>query len=212
MWPDSVETDELLRQARRGDAEAVGRLIERHRDALRKAVRARLDPAIRPRVDASDIVQEAMLEASRRLTDYLREPSMPFQLWLRQIARDRLIDAHRRHRTAEKRTVDRERPLAAPEFFQRSSIDLAADLRDHELTPAAAAIRRELECRFRAALEQLDDDDREVLVMRYFEQLSNQEVAVALGLSEPAAGMRHLRAIRRLRAVLGETPSQAGLT
>ena len=77
------------------------------------------------------------------------------------------------------------------------------------LTPAAAAMRHELEERFRSVLEQLNDEDREILLMRHFEQLTNQEVAQALGLSEPAAGMRHLRALRRLRAALGEPGSQA---
>jgi RNA polymerase sigma-70 factor (ECF subfamily) len=163
------------------------------------------------RVDASDIVQEVMMEASRRLPEYLKKPVMPFHLWLRQIASDRVIDAHRRHQVAERRAIDREQPIEVAAFLDRSSIELAADLRDHELTPAAAAIRQELERRFHAALEHLDAEDREILIMRYFEALSNQEVARTLGVSEPAAGMRHLRALRRLRALLGETPSQAGI-
>lgn len=211
MWPDSIETGDLLAAARHGDAEAVNRLLDRHREPLRRAVGLRLDRTIARRVDASDIVQDVMLEANRRLPDYLRDPRLPFHLWLRQIARDHLIDAHRRHRLAERRTIDREKSIDAPAFLDRSSIDLAADLRDHELTPAAAAIRQELERRFHAVLEQLDAEDREILIMRYFEQLSNQEVAQALGLSEAAAGMRHLRALRRMRARLGESPSQAGL-
>jgi RNA polymerase sigma-70 factor (ECF subfamily) len=150
------------------------------------------------------------LEASRRLPDYLRNPALPFHLWLRQIARDHLIDAHRRHRKAQRRSLDREQPIAAAAYLDRSSIALAAELRDQGLTPAAEALRQELQRRFLAALEQLDGDDREVVLMRHFEQLSNQDVAQALGLSEPAAGMRHLRAIRRLRAVLAEPPSQKG--
>jgi RNA polymerase sigma-70 factor (ECF subfamily) len=133
---------------------------------------------------------------------------MPFHLWLRQIARDRLIDAHRRHHAAERRTVRREQPIAPQPFSDRSSIELAADVRDRELTPAAAAMRQELTRRFQAAIGQLDDEDREIVLMRYFEQLSNQESAQVLGLSEPAAGMRHLRALRRLRTLLGEGPSQ----
>ena len=211
MWPDPNLTQELLKQAERGDSDAVGRLLERHRQPLRRVIHLRLDRAIQRRVDASDIVQEVMLEASRRLPEYLKNPAMPFHLWLRQMARDRLIDAHRRHQVAERRAIDREQPIKVAGFLDRSSIELAADLRDRELTPAAAAMRQELERRFHAVLGQLDDDDREILIMRYFEQLSNQEVAQAVGLSEAAAGMRHLRALRRLRALLGETPSQAGL-
>lgn len=211
MWPDPNQTRELLKQAERGDGEAVGQLLERHRESLRRVIHLRLDRAIQRRVDASDIVQEVLLEASRRLPEYLKSPAIPFHLWLRQMARDRLIDAHRRHQVAERRAIDREQPIELAVFMDRSSIELAANLRDHELTPAAAAIRQELERRFHTVLAQLDEEDREILIMRYFEQLSNQEVAHALGLSEPAAGMRHLRALRRLRALLGETPSQAGL-
>lgn len=209
MWPDSVETQELLRRAATDDPEALDRLLTRHRAGLRRMVQLRMDPVLARRIDASDIVQDVLLKASRRLADYLRDPAVPFDLWLRGLARDHLIDEHRRHRLAARRSLDRERPLTAPAFADRSSLDLAADLRDRELTPAAAALRHELQHRFRSALEELDETDREILLMRHFEHLSNQEAARALGLSEPAAGMRHLRALRRLRAVLGETPSQA---
>ena len=169
----------------------------------------RLDHALERRVDASDVVQDVLIEASRRLGDYLRNPAMPFHLWLRQIARDRMIDEHRRHRVAARRSLDRERSLAAPEYADRSGFDLADGLRDPALTPAAASLRRELEWRFRIALDDMDEADREILLMRHFEGLTNSEVAKALDLSEPAAGMRHLRALRRLRERLGEAPSSA---
>lgn len=202
MWPDSDETQQLLKQAVEGDRQAVDGLLQRHRQALVRLVALRLDRAIAQRVDASDIVQDVLVEANRRLDDYLRERKMPFHLWLRQIAKDRMIDAHRRHRTAARRSIDREQPLARPDLSDRSAIDLAAMLKDRQATPATAATRRELQERFRAAIDQLDEPDREVIVMRHFEELSNQEVAQALELSEPAAGMRYLRAIRRLRLVL----------
>ena len=166
----------------------------------------RLDRALARRVDASDVVQEVMLKASGRLADYLKAPAMPFHLWLRQIAQDHIVDAHRRHRVAGSRSVDREAPMVA--FADRSSLDLAAGLRDPHLTPATEAIRCELGRRFREAIDELD---REVILLRHFEQLTNAEAARALGLSEPAAGMRHLRALRRLRAILGESPSIRGL-
>jgi RNA polymerase sigma-70 factor (ECF subfamily) len=211
MWPDPNQTQELLKLAADGDEKAASQLLERHRDPLRRAIQLRLDPALEKRLDASDIVQDVLFEASRRLSEYLKNPSLPFHLWLRQISRDRIVDAHRRHRVAERRAIDRERPIDMAAFFDRSSIELAAELRDRELTPAAAAIREELTRRFHAMLQQMEDDDRELLMMRYFEQLSNSEVASALGLSEAAAGMRHLRALRRLRELLGNTPSQAGI-
>lgn len=206
MWPDSEETQELLTAARDGDAEARNQLLERHREALRRMVGLRMDRAVQGRVDASDIVQDVLVEANRRLTDYLSATKMPFHAWLRHLARDRLIDAHRRHRGAARRSVDREQPLVSPALADQSALDLAALVRDRELTPAAAATHRELEVRFQAAIETLDEQDREIILMRHFEQLSNQQAAQALELSEPAAGMRYLRAMRRLRALLEEAP------
>jgi RNA polymerase sigma-70 factor (ECF subfamily) len=207
MWPDADQTQEMLHQAATNDPRAMQRLWEAYRAPLRRMIDLRLDHALGRRLDASDVVQDVLIKASQRLGDYLRNPAMPFPLWLRQIARDQMIDEHRRHRGAARRSLDRERPLQAAAFPDRSSLDLAAQLRDPELTPAAAALRGELQRRFQAALRQLDDDDRELLLLRHFEQLSNGEVARTLGVSEAAAGMRHLRALRRLRALLGETPS-----
>jgi RNA polymerase sigma-70 factor (ECF subfamily) len=202
MWPTSDQTQELLSGARGGDADAVNKLLEKHREALRRMIDMRLDRRIRQRVDASDVVQEVLVDAHRRINDYLSNPAMPFHLWLRQMAQDRLIDAHRRHRDAARRSLDREQPLVIAGTDDRSTIELAAQLWDRELTPAAAATVRELQQRFAAAVEQLEDQDREVVLMRHFEQLSNSEVAEALGLTPPAASMRYLRAMRRLRELL----------
>lgn len=210
MWPQSEETVQLLQGAEGGDTGAVNRLMNRHREALRRLVHLRMDRALQRRVDASDVVQDVMFEASRRLDDYLSEPRMPFHLWLRQLAKDRIVDMHRRHRAAQRRSVDRERPLDRPQFGDQSSLDLAAQLRDPELTPAAQNIRRELQQRFLEAIEHLSEDDRDIILMRHFEELGNSEVAEALGLSPAAAGMRYLRALRRLRGVLGEPESSAG--
>lgn len=207
MWPDSEQTRELLQSASTGDDSAINQLLNRHREAVRRMVQMRMDRAVAARVDASDVVQDVMLEANQRLQDYVQNPSMPFHLWLRQLAKDRLIDMHRRHRGAQRRSVDRERSLNAA-YSEQSSLDLAAQLRDHELTPAAATIRRELEERFLVALAELAEDDREIIIMRHHEHLSNSEVAEALDLSTAAAGMRYLRALRRLRDVLGSDQSQ----
>jgi RNA polymerase sigma-70 factor (ECF subfamily) len=202
VWPEQDQTSELLAEAKAGDEDAVNRLLDRHRQAVHRMVQLRLDQKIRRRVDVSDVVQDVFVEASRRLRDYLRDPSMPFHLWLRHIAQDRIIDAHRRHRVSAKRSVDQERALFAPAAGDRSSMDLAAQLCDRELTPAAAATQHEMARRVEAAIATLEDEDCEVIIMRHYEQLTNQEVAVALGLTEPAASMRYLRAIRRLRKLL----------
>ena len=191
----------LLERVRDGDGDAVNGLLARHRDAIRRLVDRRMDRAMQRRVDASDIVQDVMLEANRRLGDYLANPTMPFQLWLRHMARDRLIDAHRRHRVAASRSLDREVPLGGTDADE-SRAGPAADVADRELTPAAAATWHELERRFAAAVERLDDDDRRIVLLRHFEHLSTAEAAEVLGLSKPAAGMRYLRAMRRLRGLL----------
>jgi RNA polymerase sigma-70 factor (ECF subfamily) len=192
----------LLERVRRGDGEAVNGLLERHRAAIRRMIDHRMDRAVQRRVDASDIVQDVLVEANRRLGDYLANPTMPFGLWLRHMARDRLIDAHRRHRVASSRSVDKEVPLVTSEDGGRSEADLAANLADRELTPAAAATWHELERRFAAAVEQLDEADRQIVLLKHFEHLSTAEAADVLGLSKPAAGMRYLRAMRRLRGLL----------
>lgn len=203
MWPEGDQTQQLLSGARNGDADAVNRLMERHRVAVRRLIQMRLDNALASRVDASDVVQDVLFEASRRMEDYISNPSMPFHLWLRQLAKDRIIDMHRRHRTAQRRSVDREQHIQSLGNDDRSAADLATLLKDAELTPAAATVRKEMEQRFLEALNELPDDDRELILMRHFEHLGNGEVAEALGLSAPAAGMRYLRAIRRLRQALG---------
>jgi RNA polymerase sigma-70 factor (ECF subfamily) len=210
LWPEHTITQELLADVGQGKPEAVNRLLERHRTALRKLVQLRLDRKIARRVDASDVVQDVLLEANERLKEYMADPRMPFHLWLRHLAKDRMIDMHRRHRGAQRRSLDRERSLTSPQFGDQSSFDLASQLEASELTPAAASIRHELEQRFLIALDQLDEDDRDILLMRHFEHLGNSEAAEALGLSTAAAGMRHLRALRKLRAVLGERPSLTG--
>jgi RNA polymerase sigma-70 factor (ECF subfamily) len=205
MWPDADQTRSLLDRAKTGDAAAVDDLLAEHREPLRRAVQLRLDPALARRVDASDIVQDVLLEANRRLRDYLQNPVMPFHLWLRHLAKDRLIDAHRFHRKAQRRSLDREQAVQPPAWAEASSVQLIAQLIDPEKTPATAAVQQELERRLQAAVAELDDADREVILMRHYEGLGNQEVAAALELTEAAASMRYLRALRRLRAgLLGE--------
>jgi RNA polymerase sigma-70 factor (ECF subfamily) len=202
MWPDRDDTDRLLDDARRGAPGAVDELLREFREPLRRVIDLRLDPAIARRVDASDIVQDVLIEANQRLTEYLKHPDMPFHLWLRHLAQDRIIDTHRRHRLAQRRSVDREQPIARPAWADESSVSLVASLIDTERTPTSEAIQHELQRRLSGALDQLADDDREIILMRHHEALSNQEVAKALGLTEAAASMRYLRALRRLRAVL----------
>jgi RNA polymerase sigma-70 factor (ECF subfamily) len=202
MSPNSPETEVLLNQVKEGDPAALERLLGQQREPLRRMIDLRLDPALAARLDASDVVQDVLLEASRRLSDYLRQPAMPFHLWLRHIARDHVIDAYRRHRQAQRRSLDREQPMLAGRLADHSSMELAGQLLDPERTPASAALHHELERQVEMALTTLSEDDREIILMKHYEQLSNQEIALFLGLSEAAASMRYLRALRRLKAVL----------
>lgn len=209
MWPEKLQTKQLIAQAKEGDASAVNQLMDRHRNSLRQLVRMRLDNKIQKRVDVSDVVQDVLVEANRRLQRYMDNPIMPFHLWLRQIAKDRIIDAHRRHRVSAKRSVDREQQMVAPRGYDQSSIQLAALLGDSRLTPAAAALQKEMAKKVEEAIAKLDQKDCEIIVMRHYEHLTNQEIGQLLELSEPAASMRYLRAIRRLKQVLSDDTQQS---
>src|SRR5438270_8678441 len=156
MGSNTPETQQLLEQAKQGDADAVERLLTAHREPLRRMIDLRLDPALAARVDASDIVQDVLLEAHRRLQDYLRKPAMPFHLWLRHIAKDHIIDAHPHERLAQRRSVDREQSMNAVRSGE-SSLEWAAQFVDQEMTPASAAIRQEMERKVQAAIAQLDE-------------------------------------------------------
>jgi RNA polymerase sigma-70 factor (ECF subfamily) len=208
MWPTNDTTRRMLDEAKTGDSAAVERLLGEFREPLRKVIDLRLDPVLARRVDASDIVQDVLLEANQRLTEYLKSPNMPFHLWLRHLAQDRIIDTHRRHRQAQRRSIDREQAIQRPAWTDESSVQLVAQLVDAEQTPASAAIHQELQRRLSDALGQLGDDDRDIILMRHHEQLSNQDVAAALGLTEAAASMRYLRALRKLRGVLLPGPGE----
>ncbi len=194
---DSEETLALLRQARAGEAQGFDRLFTRYEPQLRRFVELRLDPKLRPRLDPADVVQEACLEAMRRLEGFLDNPPMPFKLWLRQITLDRLLMMRRRHVGAARRSVDRE--AALPEG---SSCALARQLLAADSTPSARVGREELANRVRGAVARLSEADREIILMRTFEGLSFEEIAQLLDIESAAARKRHGRALLRLHKVL----------
>jgi RNA polymerase sigma-70 factor (ECF subfamily) len=194
--PDSEETRALLDRAAAGDPNAPGDLLARHRDALRGFVDLHLDPAIRARVDGSDIVQEAHADMARQLADYLARRPMPFHLWARKTAYNRLLNARRDHRAARR---DVRREAVAPDH---SSLALAQSILDPDPSPSEAVSAREQAERVAAAVARLDDADREVLLMRQVEQLPYEEVACLLGVTTEAARQRYGRALIRLRKAL----------
>jgi RNA polymerase sigma-70 factor (ECF subfamily) len=195
------DTDELLRRAEQGDGQARQAVLVRHRERLKHMVAVRMDRRLAARIDPSDVVQEALLDAARSLDDYLRHRPVPFYPWLRQLAWDRLIELHRRHLHAKRRSVKREEPLA-PHLSDESALHLAERVLARQSSPSDRAIRSELRARIRTALDQLGERDREVLVLRHLEQLSTRETAAVLGISEGGVKTRHLRALERLRALL----------
>jgi RNA polymerase sigma-70 factor (ECF subfamily) len=206
---DDEATSRLIEGAVAGQGACLGPLLERHRDRLRRMVALRMDPRLRGRVDPSDVVQEAYLEASARLPEYARGPTMPFFLWLRLIAGQRLRIVHRRHLGAQARDAGREVALGGAGCPGASSDALAAHLAAAGPGPSEVARQAEREARLRQALDGLDPADREVIALRHFEQLTNAETAVALGISEAAAGQRHLRALRRLKEAFALMPGGA---
>ena len=193
-----AEITDRLQAGKPVDIEAY---MARHRARLRAMVAARLDRRLAARLDPSDIVQEALAEAASKLDDYLRERPLPFYPWLRQLAWDRLAKEHAAHLTRARRSVRREEPgvLGLPD---ESVAELAQRLADSASSPSRHALRVELQGRVRAALALLSEADREVLVLRYLEQLPLREVAAVLGVGESAVKMRHFRALERLRALL----------
>jgi RNA polymerase sigma-70 factor, ECF subfamily len=196
-----LDTEQLLTRAGNGDAMARQQLLTHHRDRLRRMVALRLDRRLTARVDASDIVQESLAEAHQRLSEYLRDRPLPFYAWLRQFAWERVAKQYERHVKAQRRSVTRE---ARPPLPDESVAQLAHRLIASATSPSRRLLRDELRDRVRTALGLLKPVDREVLVLRYLEGLSNAEAAAVLGLAENTAGMRHLRALERLRALLGE--------
>jgi RNA polymerase sigma-70 factor (ECF subfamily) len=196
----AADTDQLLDRAAAGDRSAREQLLARHRPKLQRMVAVRLDRRLAARLDPSDVVQEALADAARRLDDYLRERPMPYFPWLRRLAWDRLDKAHRRH-TARRRSVDREEP---PDLPNSSALMLAERLLGREPDPARAALRKEKRQRVRALLDRLSADDREVLVLRFLERLSSDEAGAVLGISSGAVRLRLMRALERLRRHLGD--------
>lgn len=206
MTTDPSESLNLLHRAGEGDAHALGQLLESYRKRLRRMVRLRLDPRLQGRIDASDVIQEAYLEAAERLAEYLREPKMPFFLWLRFLTGQKLLVLRRRHLGTQARDAARELSIYQGAMPEASSACLAAQLLGKRTAPLEAAIRAEMKLRLQEALNGMEPMDREVLALRHFEQFNNTETAQLLGISESGASSRYLRALKRLKDILGQAP------
>jgi RNA polymerase sigma-70 factor (ECF subfamily) len=203
--PSSVAGIEaLLAVAARGDERAVRCLLEMHRDRLRRMVAVRLDRRLAPRLDPSDVVQETLADAVRRLPDYLRDRPIPFYPWLFRLAADWLARTHRDHVASGVRGIGREERIDGPSqdesAAQRWGDRLAAD----EITPGHLLVREERRQLLAGAIEQMDESDRQILGLRYLDRLTFDDIAAVLEIGLSAAKMRHLRALERLRVLLME--------
>jgi RNA polymerase sigma-70 factor (ECF subfamily) len=206
--PDQDDPGEAdrLRRAAGGDPAAWGELLDPHRTRLRRMVALRLDKRLRGRVDPSDVIQEACLEAARSLPTYLERPELPFFLWLRWLTGMSLQLAHRKHLGVQARDAGREVSADAGRVPEATSAALAAQLLGHDTRASVAAIRAERKLRLSEALDGMDAIDREILALRHFEQLSNGECARVLEITPAAATKRHLRAVKRLKEILTSLP------
>lgn len=204
---DNIE--ELIQLAAGGNGTAMSALLSMYRDRLRKMVELRLDRRLFGRVDASDIVQEATIEAARRLREYAETLPMGFYLWLRQLAGQKLIDAYRYHLGAEKRDAGQEVSLYRRAMPEATTTALASQLLGRFTSPTQAVERAALQLHVQDGLNSLAPIDREVLVLRHFEQLSNSETAAVLGISKSAASKRFIVALGRLKDILSQVPGLA---
>lgn len=200
------DDERLLKQALAGEPAALNAIFARHRERLRRMVQMRLDWRLQGRIDASDVIQDTCLEATRRLADYLANPAMPLFLWLRFLVGERLLLLHRQHLGVKMRDARREVSLYSDALPEASSAALAAQLLGEHTSPSEAAVRAEQLLRLQEAVNRLDVLDREVLSLRHFEQLSRAETAQVLGIEEGAAAKRYIRALKRLKDTLAGMP------
>jgi len=205
-----IQLHGLLERAAIGDSQAWGALLTEHEERLRRMVAFRLDTRLAGRVDASDVVQEAYLEAAAHREDYFRHAPLPLFLWLRGIVGNKLLEIHRHHLGTRMRDAARDLALNLRKAPDASSVALLDQLSGHATGPGTAAARSEVKFRLRTVLDNMDAIDREVLALRHFEQLSNGEAAAVLGIEERAAAKRYLRALKRLKDILADMPG--GLT
>ena len=200
---NGVDDLDLLRHAQRGNEDALNEVLIKHRDRLRRMVAVRMNQKLQGRVDASDVIQDTFIEASRALDSFLANPTMPVFVWLRRLAGEKLIQAHRNHLGAQKRAAGREQQNygGAPAATSQSlAIQLAANM----TSPSQAAQKNEAKDQLMAALENMDAMDREILTLRHFEHLNSRETADVVGMSYEAVKKRYVRALDKLQKILVE--------
>jgi RNA polymerase sigma-70 factor, ECF subfamily len=202
----SLGIEELAHRLRAGDTEALAELFSRERERLWRIIHFRLAEPLRARLGPEDVLQEAFISASQRLPHYANRPATSPFIWLRMIVNQTLVDLHRQHLGAQMRDAGREVSVDAVPYAQATSASVAIQLVGVFTSPTGAAARADVFSLVQTAIEQMDSLDREVLALRHFEELSNSEVAEALGIEQKAASIRYIRALRRLKDILAQVP------
>jgi RNA polymerase sigma-70 factor (ECF subfamily) len=206
MDNNSAQSVDLIERARAGDQEALNSLLARYRDRLCRMVEMRVDTRLHARLDASDVVRDAYVEVLSRLEEYMRDPKLPFFLWLRLVVGERLMKLHRHHLGTQMRDAGREVSLYLGALPAASSAAPAAQLLGKHTSPTEAIVRAERILRLQEALNALDPVDREILSLRHFEELTAAETARVLEIEEAAAAKRYFRALKRPKDVLAAMP------
>ena len=195
-----MDTDALLDQAALGDVSAVNTLLMRHAARLRAMIALRIDSRLAPRLDPSDIVQDALAEAHRKLPAYIDNRAVPFYPWLRKIAWEKLVQSHRKHVYAQRRSVRRE--AGQLDLSGDSKMLLVDRLANSSASPSDALAREEMAARVVSALADLPRQDHEIIVLKHLENLTFIEVAVVMEMTEEAVRSRYRRAIERIHKIV----------
>jgi RNA polymerase sigma-70 factor, ECF subfamily len=199
---ENSHSSDQIAELHRGGPAALARVFTDHRDRLRRMVELRMDRRVVGRVDASDVLQEAYLDASQQLDRYLADPPMSLFLWLRFLTGQRLMQIHRQHLGAQKRDARQEVVLHRGAMPEADSLSLSCGLLGAITSPSGAAIRDEVQTQLQKVIDGLGPLDREILALRHYEELTNQEVAEELSIAPAAASKRYIRALERLKAAL----------
>lgn len=198
--------EKLIQDAIAGNERALAKLFDQYRVRLRRMVELRIDDRLKGRVDPSDVLQEAFIDLASKLKNFQSRGDMPFFLWLRLVTGERLLNIHRRHLDAEKRDVRREISIHQHRIPEASSVSIAGHLIGKNSSVGKRVMRSEMQKSLQQILNSMDAIDREIIVLRHFEELSNWEVAQVLEISKTAASNRYIRAIARLSAILNQSP------
>lgn len=196
---------EILTRLKQGDESALTELYDNYRSRLKRMIDLRLDRRIQKRIDSSDVLQESFIDLAKKLPDFANKNLSPY-VWLRLVVNERILDIHRKHLFADKRNVRREANFKSRQVHDATSFSLACALLGDDTSVSEKVAREERQKVLMEKLEELEENDNEIILMRTFEQLSNDETAEILGLTKYAASKRYIRALKKLKQLLSTIP------